>query len=204
MFPIHSACMMPPEANLTKIGVKGAGGMSKESDAWAGVLEDLVESKLKADGIALNSAINPLSSGASDDEVRGVIFQVRQKLSAISPLMNKKPKQIAHSAYTLGDEVGMLPCSEKSDVLVFVQGVGQVLTDGREAMTFFVGGPAEGAVVLVTIADAKTGEIVGLIRVYPGDGFLTSAETEIGHRLMYQFGYMNIGSARKNVKALYR
>jgi hypothetical protein len=94
----------------------------------------------------------------------------------------------------------MLPCSENFDILVFVQGQGQVLTGGRATMTFLVGGPAEGAVVLVTMADAKTGEIVGLIKIYPGDGFLDSAEDAIGERLDNQLAIMNIGSARKNGK----
>jgi hypothetical protein len=200
-FPIHSACMMPPQGHLTRIGVKGAEGMTKESEAWAEALEALVESHLKTDGIAINSATNPLSSGATDDEIRGAISQVQEKIHTLLPLMNKKSGRIAKSAYTLGDQVGMLPCSENSDILVFVQGEGQVLTGGRAAMTLLVGGPAEGATVFVTMSDAKTGEIVGFIKTYPGAGFLESAELEFGDPLESQLVIMNIGSARKNAKA---
>lgn len=197
-FPIHSACMMPPAGHLRRIGLKGAEGMTKESEAWAAALEALVESHLKSDGIAINSATNPLSSGASEDEIRGVISQVQQKYGAVLPLMNKKPGQIAKSAYTLGDEVGMLPCSENSDILVFVQGEGQVLTENRATMTFLAGGPAEDAEVLVTMADAKTGEILGLIQLFPGGSFIDSAEDAFGGRLDNQLAIMNVGSARKN------
>ena len=200
-FPIHSACMMPPQGHLTRIGVKGAEGMTKESEAWAGALEALVESRLKSDGIAIYFAANPFSSGASNDEISKVISQVQEKFSALSPLVNKKPGRIAKSAYTLGDQVGMLPCSENSDILVFVEGVGQALTRGREAMTLLIGGPAEGAAVFVTMADAKTGEIIGLIKTYPGAGFLENAELEFGERLDCPLANMNIGSARKNAKA---
>jgi hypothetical protein len=196
-FPIHSACMMPPQGHLTRIGMKGAEGMSKESDAWAASLEDMVESHLKSDGIAISSAINPLSSGASDDEIRSVISQIQQKFSSISPLMRKKPGGIGKSAYTLGDQVGMLPCSENSEILVFVQGVGHVVTEGRASMTLLIGGPDEDAVLLVTIADAKTGEIVGFIQVYPGDASLLKVEDAFGQKLYEQFAGMNIGSARK-------
>jgi hypothetical protein len=200
-FPIHSACMMPPQGHLTRVGVKGAEGMTKESEAWAGSLEALVESRLKSDGLAINSATNPLSTGASQDEIGRVISQVQEKLGSLTPLMNKKPGRIAKSAYTLGDQVGTLPCSENSDILVFVQGEGQVLTAGRATMTFIVGGPAEGATVFVTMADAKTGEIVGLIKTYPGAGFLENAELEFGEELDCPLSIMNIGSARKNAKA---
>lgn len=196
-FPIHSACMMPPQGRLTRIGMKGAEGMSKESEAWAATLETLVESHLKSDGIAINSATDPLSSGASNEEIRGVVSQVQEKLASVLPLVNKKPGKIGKSAYTLGDQVGMLPCSENSDVLIFVQGVGQVLTDSRAAMTFLAGGPAEDAFVLVTMADAKTGEILGLIQLYPGDGFPENTEYAFGSRLERELWTMNIGTARK-------
>lgn len=196
-FPIHSACMMPPQAHLTRIGMKGAEGMTKETEAWATALENMVESHLKSDGIAISSAINPLSSGASDSEIGNVISQINQKFSSVLPLMRKKPGGIGKSAYTLGDQVGMLPCSENSEILVFVQGMGQVVTQGRATMTAFVGGPAEDAVLLVTIADAKTGEIVGFIQVYPGDASLLEAEAAFGQKLYQQLADMNIGSARK-------
>jgi hypothetical protein len=175
--------------------------MTKESEAWAEALEALVESRLQTYGIAIYSSANPFSSGASDDEIRKVISQVQEKFVALSPLINKKPGRIAKSAYTLGDQVGMLPCSENSDILVFVQGAGQVLTGGRAAMTFAVGGPAETADVFVTMADAKTGEIVGLIKTFPGSGFLDNAELEFGEQLDCPLSDMNIGSARKNTKA---
>jgi hypothetical protein len=193
--------MMPSQGHLTRIGVKGAEGMSKESEAWAGVLEDLVATHLHSDGIAIYNANNPLSTGASDDEVGTVISQVQQKLNTLLPLMNKKPGEIAKSAYTLGDQVGMLPCSEKSDLLVFVQGWGQVLTSGRTTMTFLIGGPVEGATILVTMADAKTGEIVGLIRIYADDTSVDKAETEIGAPLDDRLAIMNVGSARKKARA---
>lgn len=200
-FPIRSACMMPPQSHLTRIGFKGAEGMTRESEAWAGTLEVLVETRLRSDGLTVNSAADSVSSGASNDEISKVISQVEEKFNALAPLMDKKPKQIAKSAYTLGDQVGMLPCSENSDILVFVTGVGQVLTKGRVAMTLIAGGPTEAADVFVTMADAKTGEIVGLIKTFAGFGFLENTELEFGHRLNCQLSVMNIGSARKNPKA---
>jgi len=199
-FPIHSACMMPPHGYLTRIGVKGAEGMTAESATWAAALEALVESHLRSDGIGLTSATNRLSSGASDDEIRGVILEAEQKFRTVSSLMDKKPGKIAKSAYTLTDEVGMLPCSGTSDILVFVQGAGQVVTGGRAAMSLLIGGPVAGAVLLVTMADAKTGEILGLIRIRPDDDFLLKPEAAFGERLNNELATMNIGSARKNAE----
>ena len=68
-------------------------------------------------------------------------------------------------------------------------------------MTLFVGGPAEDAVLLVTLADAKTGEIVGFIQVYPGDASLLETEAAFGQKLNLQLSDMNIGTARKHAAA---
>lgn len=200
-FPIRSACFMPTEAQLVRVGVKGAERMPKESDDWAAALQTLVQSHLKSAGIGIDSATNPLSSGASDGEIRQVISQIQQKYNSVLALMDKKPREITKSAYTLGDQVGMLPCSGNSDILVFVQAAGQVLTGGRTAITLLAGGPAEGAILLVTMADAKTGEILGLIKIRPGWGFLDNTEDAFGKSLDYELSNMNVGSARKNAQA---
>jgi hypothetical protein len=175
--------------------------MTKQSDDWAVALQLLVESHLNSDGIAINSAVSPFSSGASDDEIQQVISQIQQKYDAISVLIDKKPGEIAKSAYTLGDQVGMLPCSANSDVLVFVHGVGVAATENRAAMSALIGGPTSGAIFIVTMADAKTGEILGLIRIHLVDEFLSSAQNAFGDGLDDGLADMNIGSARKNVKA---
>ena len=193
--------MMPPQTDLGKIGMNGAEGMNKESEAWGTALENTVEFHFKSDGLAIGSAINPLASGASNGEIHSVISQIQQKFSSILPWIRKKPGGVEKSAYTLGDQVGMLPCSENSEILVFVQGVDKVVTEGHAARTFLVGGPVVDVVLLVTIADAKTGEIVGFMQVYPGDASLLDPESAFGQKLDQQLTDMNIGSARKRAAA---
>jgi len=200
-FPIRSACFMPPQAQLTKLGMKSAEQMVKESNDWAAALQLLVASHLNSDGIAINAAADPLSSGASDVEIQQVISQIQQKYGAISPLMDKKPGEIAKSAYTLGDQVAMLPCSATSDVLVFVTASGTAATESREAVSGLIGGPTSGAIFIVSMADAKTGEILGLIRIRLVGDFLSSAQDAFGQPLDDNLADMNIGSARKNAKA---
>lgn len=200
-FPVRSACFMPPGAGLTKLGMKSSERMVKESDDWADALQTLVETHLKADGVAVDVATNPLTSGASENEIEGVIEQIEQKYDSVFPLMDKKPGEIAKSAYTLGDQVAMLPCAASSDVLVFVRAGGTVTTEGRETFSVLVGGPISGAVFIVTLADAKTGEILGLIRLRQTGNFLENAESSWGSGLDNNLANMNIGSARNNAKS---
>jgi len=195
-FPIHSACMMPPEGHLAKIILKSMGfrdvqEIPQESKTWSDDIEAMVESHLKARGINVTSATNPLSSGASADAIKEVIAQVQLKLKAVSALMYKKPGAIAKSAYTLGDQVGMLPCSENSDILVFVQGGGQV---------FPIGGPDDAAELFVTMADVKTGEILDLIELYPGGNFPSSAEVYFGPDLDVELASKNVGSIPRKTR----
>jgi len=169
-FPIHSACMMPPQTQPTRL-------------AWSATLENVVESHLSSEGIAISSAGAPLSSGAPENEIRSVISQIQQKFSSVLPLIRKNPGAIGKSAYTLGDQVGMLPCSENSEILVFVYGVaGPLVKD---------------IALFISIADAKTGEIVAFIQVYPNDASLWDAESAFGQKLHQQLTDMKIGSANK-------
>jgi hypothetical protein len=190
-FPIHSACMMPPQGHLTKVGFLGPEDMTQESESWANALEAIVETNLQARGISVTSAANPLSSGASADEISRVISQIQQKFKTVSALMYGKPGNIAKSAYTLGDQVGMLPCSENSDIVVFVQGRGKVFT---------AAGPDDTAELFITIADAKTGEILGLIQLYPDCNFLLVPEACFGPILDIELASKNIGAVPKKAK----
>lgn len=205
--PIRNACVMPVEADITKIGVKTSESMPKESDAWATALQGFLETQFRMVGIGVSSATNPLSSGASDQELREAVQQIQQKFDALSELLGKRPREIAKNAYTLGDQVAMLPCAANSDVLVIIRGAGAVPTVGRQTMAFAGGALVEdGALVNITFADAKSGEILAMIRFRNADQFLTyekgkylvaDEEQAFGRPLLDGFADINLGSARK-------
>jgi lambda repressor-like predicted transcriptional regulator len=199
-FTIHSACMIPAEGKLSKQGVKGREGMAKQSDDWSTALENVVEAHLKSAGVSLMPAISADESGASDDEVRQVVLQIQQKYDEVSAKLNSKPKEIGKSRYTLGDQVALLPCAAKSDVLVFVQGEGQVLTGGKKTMGMLFGGAANsGATLILTMADAKTGEILTFARLVNinsfggSEQFMDDTDKAYGKALDKQLSKMKIG-----------
>ena len=200
--PIRSACLMPPEADLVKLGVKTSEKMPKESDDWSRGLKILIASHLTIDGIAISSATDALSSGASYPDIEQAIQQIQQKYDALSVTLYKKAKEIEKGAYTLGDQVATLPCAANSDVLVFVQGAGAIPTSGRQAMGALAGSIlTEGAVVYVTFADAKTGEILAMIRFHNTGDFLTDPEEGFAVPLDGALADINLGSARKVERA---
>lgn len=196
-FAVRSACMIPAEGKLSKQGVKGQEGMSKESDEWSTSLQNLVEAHMKSAGVVLQPAMTVGASGASEEELRQLVLQISQKYDEVAGKLNRKPKDIGKSRYTLGDQVALLPCSANSDVLVFVEGEGRVLTGGKKAMGILIGGPsASAATLILTMADAKTGEILAFARlanVTSGQQFLDDTEKAYGKALDKQLIKLKIG-----------
>ena len=193
--PIRTACMMPARGTLSKLGMKGGEGMSTESEEWTTQLQNIVESHLKLAGIELVSAVSNSDGGASDAELNQLLVRLRGRYDAIDDQMQRKPKDVAQSRFTLGDEVALLPCNAHADVLVFIQGAGTVLTGGKKAMGLLgVGARDSEAILFVAMADAKTGEIVGLVKILNDETFVNNSDKAYGKHLDKQFRKMKIGS----------
>jgi hypothetical protein len=174
--------------------------MSKESDEWSTQLQSIVESHLKTAGVTVLPAGGD-SQTASDDELRQVLLQLQQKYDGISAQIDKKPKDIGKARFTLGDDVALLPCTAKADVLVFVEGTGQVLTGGKQAFGILLAGPKDSmATLILTMADAKTGEILAFARIVNADKFVKDSEKAFGKALDKQFNKMRIGTTADNGK----
>jgi hypothetical protein len=200
-FPIRTACIMPADGKLSKLSMKGSEGMSKESDAWSTELEAIVESHLKSAGVSVLPALGAPDSSASDDELRQVLLQIQGKYTSISAQIDQKPKDIGKSRYTLGDDVALLPCDAKADVLVFVEGQGQVLTGGKQTFGILIGGPKYStATLILTMADARTGEVLAFVRLVNLDKFVKDSEKAFGGALDKQFKKMKIGTAAEDRK----
>ncbi len=91
------------------------------------------------------------------------------------------------------------PCAAKSYVLVFVQGEGQVTSGEKKAMGMLAGGRSNVsyATLVLTMADAKTGEILAFARLSNaesfGDKFVDQTECVYGKALDKQFSRPRIG-----------
>jgi hypothetical protein len=193
---VRTACMMPAEGTLSKLGMKGREGMSKESEQWSTQLQNVVESHLKLAGIELVLAVGTSDGGASDAELNQLVLRLQGKYDEIHDQIEKKPKDIGKSRFTLGDEVALLPCDANSDVLIFTEGTGQVLTGGKKAMgrLFGVGARDSMAHLSLAMADAKTGEILAFVRMNNDGKFVDDSEKAYGKALDKQFGKMKIGT----------
>jgi hypothetical protein len=194
-FRIHRACVMPAEAKLAKLGMKGHEGMSKESDAWSATLQAVVESHLK------NAGIDILPSGMSpdelekNDELQQMVVKLQERYNSVLTQIQRHPKDTRKSRFTVGDEVTLLPCAATADALVYVNGQGQVLTGGKKAFGLIVGGPATSTgFVAVSLVDAKSGDVLAYVRLFNNGAFVDDSEKAYGKRLDKVFKQMKIGA----------
>ena len=198
---IRSACIMPVEGKLSRLGMKGGEGMAKESDDWSTALQAVVENHFKSAEVTLYSASSALDSNASDEELRELLLDLQQKYQTVAAQIERKPKDVGKEHFTLGDSVSLLPCSAKSDVLVFAEGDGQVLTGGKQAMGILVGGPSTSMASLrLTVIDAKTGEVLLYINMLNNGEFTKDSEKAFGGALDKQLRKMHVGPAADNSK----
>jgi hypothetical protein len=192
---IHKACVMPAEGKLTKLGMKGKEGMSKESDAWSAALQTVVETHLHTSGVEI------LPSGMSqpelekNDELRQVVLRLQAKYDSISAQLAKHPKDTRKGRFTVGDEVALLPCTANADTLVYVYGQGQVLTGGKKAFGALIAGPsASTASLTLSLVDAKSGDVLAYMHLSNAEKFVNDSEKAYGKRLDKLFSKMKIGS----------
>lgn len=197
--PIRTACVMPAEGKLRKLSTKGWEDMTKESGAWSTDLQSVVESHLRLAGVSLVDASAPADGGAADDETGQVLPKVQEKYDGIAPAIDKDPDDIGRARFTLGGDVARLPCAARADVLVFVVGGGAVVTQAEQAITALLGPVAKSskATLVVTMASAKTGEILAFVRLVGYEDFVKHPEDTFGEALDKQFKKLKIGTQKK-------
>jgi hypothetical protein len=201
---IHSVCVVPGEMQLTKVGMKGKEGMEKQSEEWANALQGIVEALLKASEVeVVSSAISPDQLDTNPD-AQQLVLQVQKSYDSVATQLEKHPKDIKKHRFSLGDEVAILPCSAKSDALVFFHAEGEVLTRGKKAFNLLVVTAPEEANLRLSFVDSKTGDVLTLVRIQrEGDRFEKNPERAYGKALDREFKKIKIGefTAVKKKKA---
>jgi hypothetical protein len=196
---VTRVCVMPAAAELNRVGMKGKESMTQESDTWSVELQKVVETHLKEIGVTITSTGMSSEDLEKNDRLRQTVLQIQQKYDSVSTQMTQKPKDIKKGRYTLGDEVALLPCSANSDAVVFVKGVGSVVTGGKKAFGILVGPVFAGqstsmGALRITFADAKSGEILAYTGLAnDGKRFEADPEAAYGKKLGKELQKIGIG-----------
>lgn len=174
--------------------MKGNEGMSKESEAWSLQLQGVVETELQDIGVTITSTGMSNADLESNDELRQALLQIQQKFNNVATQMTHHAKDIKKDRYTLGDEVALLPCSARSDSLVFIHGEGSVLTGGKKAFGALVYGPTKSTATLqITFVDAKSGEVLAYATFLNDGKFEHDSQAAYGKKLGKELKKIGIG-----------
>jgi hypothetical protein len=168
--PASRVCVMPAEANLLRVGMKGGEGLPKESEVWADKLSVTLQRAITEAG---GRAVGDLSAGAvaNQEAVRDAVVSVRQKYKGLLPLMRRKMGGVNKGRFSMGDEIALLPCAAEADSIAFLNATGVSQTGARKALSALTGGFAGPVMALsnyeiwISLVNSKTGAVSTLIRI---------------------------------------
>jgi len=191
---IHSACIMPVNGQVLQLALKRHPEvLPGESAEWSKALQRVVESHLKTVGLDTSSAAG---SGSPSTDLQQSLLSLQQSYDAIHLQVEKKPKNIGEDSFTLGPDVAKLPCAAKSEIIVFVDATIRVQTSGRIALGMLsaAASPDDTTRFNLSLVDAKSGEVVGFLRIDNVRPSLYDSEKTFGGSLDKEFKNMHLAA----------
>lgn len=158
---INSVVVMPVQAEISRLSMKGPEPMVEESRRVEKELTPVITEVLTKLGCKVNETAASPEVLAEDPELKYVIDDLQKQFDVTMEQMVRKSKDVRKGRFSLGDSVTKLPAGENVDAILFVRAAGQVLTGGKKAFGMFIGGPAYDTVAInVGVVDSKTGDVL--------------------------------------------
>jgi hypothetical protein len=161
--------VLPAQVSLVKDGMKGQEPMEKEAAAAQPVIEQAVAKAL------VNKQLNVLDSPfkpealQNDEKLKYALADLQRNYDELHPKIAGKQKDIEKGRFTLGDQVLLLNQDDNIDAFVFVHALGVHKTGGKKALALVTLSPLMMLpiyTVTLTVADARTGEILAQTNAY--------------------------------------
>lgn len=159
---IRKAVLLPPLITFTKLGMKGAEGMSAESERLAGDLYSLLAKELTARGVEV--VPDPMAAAVTP-EAKYAIANLQSRYDTLRLQLKKKPQRVDKGQASLGDGVAAFAPAAGADVLVFVRGTAVKATAARKAAILIGHGAWSRFEGEVGFIDAKSGEVLAWTRI---------------------------------------
>jgi hypothetical protein len=194
-YPVRTVLLLPAQVQLTKSGIKGKEGMAWESAAFAEQLMALIATQLEARNIKV--VPNPFTEQAlrENEELRATLTRLQNKYDTLAVQLHAKPKDVRKGRYSLGDEVATLGPGANADAIVFIRGIGRVVTGGKKALSlaaavggavggFPVGSPDGDSIrTFLTFANSKTGDVLAIVDFVRAGNFQEKTDQVMGKTL---------------------
>lgn len=195
--PVRTAVILPAQMELTRLGMKGTEGMTKESEALAEALTGMLVKQLRDRGVDVLASPFTEEALKQNEDLRAAVARVQAKYDGLSTQLHKKPKDVAKGRFTLGDEVADLVPAARADTLVFVRGRGTVLTGGKKAFGILVAGAKSSSLrCYVTLVDSKSGEVLSLVDLMTLGEYLEKPEKAMEKPMTKCFKKIPLGGGK--------
>jgi hypothetical protein len=158
---IRSVVVLPVQAQLAKVGIKGGEPMMEESMQVERQLTPIVSEVLRKLGCAVDDKTFSPESLAQDPELRYAVDDLQKQFDEELKQMHRKSKDVRKGRFSLGDSVAKLPAVNQADALLFVRASGQVLTGGKKTFGWVVGGQKFDTVQMdIGLVDGQSGAVL--------------------------------------------
>lgn len=158
---VSSMLLLPLQVEITRVSMKGPEPMIEQSREVEKSLAPVVSEVMHNLGCTVDDTTITVKTLADDTELRYVVDDLQKQFDATTNEMVRKSKDVRKGRFSLGDNVAKLPQGEKVDALVFVRASGQVLTGGKKAFGYLIGGGVYDTVqILIGVVDAKNGDVL--------------------------------------------
>jgi len=158
---VRTLVLMPVQAEVTKVGMKGSEPMMQESRETEQALAPVVAKVLQDLGYKVDLDSLAPTALEKDPDLRYVVDDLQKKFDEELKQMTRKSKDVRKGRFTLGDEVAKLPAGEKVDALLFVRAEGEVLTGGKKTFGWLVTGAVFDVVMMhFGVVDSRTGDVL--------------------------------------------
>jgi len=200
--PIWKVCVLPPDATLTRVGMKGGASLPKESDEWAAKLGATLKHAISEAGAKVTGDLS-LDQLQHNDEARQSVVRLKQKYASIAVQLRKKPGGVEKGRYTLGDEVALLSCAAEADSLAFVNARGMAFTGGKKTFDILVTG-LPGILmarvrfdIWIALVDAKSGQVTAFVHeIATGAKAEADPDEAMGKELADELRKVHVGWVR--------
>jgi hypothetical protein len=151
---IHKVFLLPPLLQFNRLGMKGAEGMTPESDRLAATVSSVLTSEFTQRGVEV------LSNPAPAEDAGNAIAGLQAKYDNVSVQLRRKPYGVDDGRYTLGDGVAVFTPAKGADAIVAVRGAALQATEAKSIAIIVGMGAVSSFRGDIAFIDAHTGEIL--------------------------------------------
>lgn len=165
--------VLPPVVDIVHRGLTRT-EIGTESELFGNKFVEILSGQLAKTGMQVLPFPPSQVDLSINNELELALVRMQRKYDLLELDLRANPKDIRKGRYSLGDEVAVLTSIDRVDCLVFVRANGSVPTGGMKALVF-----NPNAIpwidCRITFADARNGDILGMITIFMPDNSYRTA-----------------------------